>query len=178
VIFRPLLDLAAYRRATRAGGGDLPKPRLHSAGARATACEADLCPRLAYGLPQMSAGHAAAESSIMGQGQWSGPGVLDTTLFLCPEYLPRIAIHFRGSYMAVKTIRAPIPGIFYRRPAPDQPPFKNDGDSIAVGDTVGLIEVMKTFTPVAAEEAGQNARFLVENEEAIMAGQPLVEVEG
>ena len=80
--------------------------------------------------------------------------------------------------MAVKTILAPIPGIFYRRPAPDQPPFKNDGDSIAVGDTVGLIEVMKTFTPVAAEEAGRNARFLVDNEEAIMAGQPLVELEG
>ena len=79
--------------------------------------------------------------------------------------------------MAVKTIHAPIPGIFYRRPAPDQPPFKNDGDSVAVGDTVGLIEVMKTFTPVAAEEAGHNARFLVENEEAIMAGQPLVELE-
>jgi biotin carboxyl carrier protein len=36
---------------------------------------------------------------------------------------------------------------------------------------------MKTFTPVAAEEAGRNAKFLVENEEAIMAGQPLVELE-
>jgi biotin carboxyl carrier protein len=79
--------------------------------------------------------------------------------------------------MAVKTIHAPIPGIFYRRPAPDQPPFKNDGDSIAIGETVGLIEVMKTFTPVAAEEVGRNAKFLVENEEAIMAGQPLVELE-
>ena len=80
--------------------------------------------------------------------------------------------------MAVKTIQAPIPGIFYRRPAPDQPAFKNDGDAIARGDTVGLIEVMKTFTPVVAEEAGGNAKFLVENEAAIMAGQPLVEMDG
>jgi len=80
--------------------------------------------------------------------------------------------------MAVKTIQATIPGIFYRRPAPDQPPYKNDGDAIALGDTVGLIEVMKTFTPVVAEQAGRNARFLVENEEAIMAGQPLVEMDG
>ena len=79
--------------------------------------------------------------------------------------------------MAVKTIRAAIPGIFYRRPAPDQPPYKNDGDAIALGDTVGLIEVMKTFTAVTAEEAGRNAKFLVENEEPIMAGQPLVELE-
>lgn len=80
--------------------------------------------------------------------------------------------------MAVKTIHAPVPGIFYRRPAPDQPPYKNDGDTVAPGDTIGLIEVMKTFTPVVAEEAGAKAKFLVENEEPIMAGQPLLEIEG
>ena len=53
--------------------------------------------------------------------------------------------------MTIKTVEAPLPGTFFRRPAPDQPPFKGEGDNVAVGDTVGLIEVMKTFTPVAAE---------------------------
>jgi acetyl-CoA carboxylase biotin carboxyl carrier protein len=80
--------------------------------------------------------------------------------------------------MAIKTIQAPIPGIFYRRPAPDQPPYKNEGDAVAVGDTLGLIEVMKTFTPVVAEEAGRLVRFVVENEEPIMAGQALAEIDG
>ncbi len=75
-----------------------------------------------------------------------------------------------------KTILAPIPGIFYRRPAPDKPLFKNEGDEVAVGDTVGLIEVMKTFTPVVAEESGKLVKFLAENEDAIMAGQPLAEL--
>lgn len=75
-----------------------------------------------------------------------------------------------------KTIHAPIPGIFYRRPAPDKPLFKNEGDPVAVGDTIGLIEVMKTFTPVVAEESGKLVKFLVENEDAIMAGQPLAEL--
>lgn len=79
--------------------------------------------------------------------------------------------------MATKTIAAPLPGTFYRRPAPDQPAFKNEGDSVAVGDTVGLIEVMKTFTQVTAEEAGRIRRFLVENEDAVMAGDPLYEIE-
>lgn len=79
--------------------------------------------------------------------------------------------------MAIKTVSAPLPGTFYRRPAPDQPPFKNDGDAIAAGDTLGLIEVMKTFTPVTAEESGRLAKFLVENEDDIMAGQPLYELE-
>lgn len=79
--------------------------------------------------------------------------------------------------MAMKTIPAPLPGTFYRRPSPDEPPFKNEGDAVAAGDTVGLIEVMKTFTPVTADEPGRLARFLIENEDAVMAGQPLYELE-
>jgi acetyl-CoA carboxylase biotin carboxyl carrier protein len=79
--------------------------------------------------------------------------------------------------MATKTVHAPLPGTFYRRPAPDQPPFRNDGDTVAIGDAVGMIEVMKTFTQVIAEEAGKIVRFLVENEDAVMAGDPLYELE-
>ena len=79
--------------------------------------------------------------------------------------------------MASKTFEAPVPGTFFRKPAPDQPPFKGEGDNVAVGDTVGLIEVMKTFTPVEAEDAGRLIRFFVENEDAVMAGEPLYEIE-
>jgi len=79
--------------------------------------------------------------------------------------------------MAVKTVEVPIPGTFYRKLAPDQPPFKREGETIAKGETIGLIEVMKTFTPVEAEEGGRLIRFLVENEDAVMAGQPLYEIE-
>ncbi len=46
------------------------------------------------------------------------------------------------------------------------PAFKTEGDAVAVGDTVGLIEVMKTFTPVVAEEAGTLVAFRIENEDA------------
>ena len=79
--------------------------------------------------------------------------------------------------MAVKTIEAPIPGTFYRSPSPDKPAFKEVGDAVSVGDTVGLIEVMKTFAPVIAEEAGKLAAFHVDNEEPVMAGQPLYDIE-
>lgn len=80
--------------------------------------------------------------------------------------------------MAVRTIQAPLPGTFYRSSAPGQPVFKSEGDAVGVGDTIGLIEVMKTFTPVVAEEAGMLLAFHVENEDAIMAGQPLYDIEG
>lgn len=76
-----------------------------------------------------------------------------------------------------KQIQSPLPGTFYRKPAPDQPAFVADGGTVAVGDTIGLIEVMKTFHEVKAEVAGQNARFAVENEEPVTAGAVLVELD-
>ena len=79
--------------------------------------------------------------------------------------------------MPVTTVPSPLPGTFYRRPAPDQPPFKQEGDAVAVGDTLGLIEVMKSFTGVTSEVSGTLVRFHVEDEDAVMAGQPLVDIE-
>jgi acetyl-CoA carboxylase biotin carboxyl carrier protein len=70
-----------------------------------------------------------------------------------------------------------MPGTFYRRPDPESDAYVEEGDQIAAGDTVGLIEVMKSFHEVKAEEEGTIARFLVENEEAVDAGQDLVELE-
>ena len=56
-----------------------------------------------------------------------------------------------------KEILSPLPGTFYRRPAPDKPPFKADGDVVAVGDVVGLIEVMKSFIEVHADAAARSS---------------------
>lgn len=74
-------------------------------------------------------------------------------------------------------IVSPLPGTFYRKPAPDQPPFKEAGDDVGVGDVVGLVEVMKNFHEVKVEQAGKIAKFLVENEDPVMAGQPIAELE-
>ena len=76
-----------------------------------------------------------------------------------------------------KKIQSPLPGTFYRKPAPDQPDFVADGASVAIGDTIGLVEVMKTFHEVKADSAGSNIRFLVDNEEPIIAGAVLAELD-
>ena len=75
------------------------------------------------------------------------------------------------------TVKAQMPGTFYRRPDPESDPYIEEGDQVSAGDTVGLIEVMKSFHEVKAEEEGTIARFLVDNEEAVDAGQDLVEME-
>ena len=79
--------------------------------------------------------------------------------------------------MALREILSPLPGTFYRRSAPDQPPYKEEGDLIAEGEVIGLVEVMKSFHEVKADVPGTVARFLVDNEAPVMAGQPLVEIE-
>lgn len=75
-----------------------------------------------------------------------------------------------------KEIQSPLPGTFYRKPAPDKPNFKNEGDMVKEGDVIGLIEVMKSFNEVKADKAGKIVRFVAENEEPVMAGQPLAEI--
>ena len=75
-----------------------------------------------------------------------------------------------------KEILSPLPGTFYRRPSPDKPTFKEIGDVVAVGDVIGLIEVMKSFNEVLADVAGTITGFPTDDEEPVMAGQPLVEL--
>ena len=79
--------------------------------------------------------------------------------------------------MPIHTMPCPLPGTFYRKPAPDAATFKEIGDKVTIGETIGLIEVMKTFNPVMAEATGTIAAFHVEDEDAVMAGQPLVDIE-
>ncbi|WP_422368951.1 acetyl-CoA carboxylase [Pelagibius sp.] len=75
-------------------------------------------------------------------------------------------------------ILSPLPGTFYRKPSPDEAPYKSEGDSVAVGDVIGLIEVMKSFHEVRAEAGGTIKSFAVENEDPVTAGQLLAELEG
>lgn len=79
--------------------------------------------------------------------------------------------------MAEKTVKAQMPGTFYRRPDPESDPYVEEGDEVSAGDTMGLIEVMKNFNEIKAEEDGRVSKFLVEDEEAVDAGQELVELE-
>lgn len=78
--------------------------------------------------------------------------------------------------MSENQIRSPLPGTFYRRPSPDNPPFKSEGDDVSVGDVIGLIEVMKSFHEVKADRAGKLVKFLADNEDPVTAGQPIAEL--
>ena len=79
--------------------------------------------------------------------------------------------------MSKTEIKSPLPGVFYRRPSPESAPFKNDGDTVSADDVIGLVEVMKSFHEVKAGLSGKAIRFIVDDADAVMAGQPIAEVE-
>lgn len=79
--------------------------------------------------------------------------------------------------MSSVQIKSPLPGVFYRRPSPDSAPFRNDGDAVATADVIGLVEVMKSFHEIKAGVSGNGIRFLVDDGDAIMAGQVLAELD-
>lgn len=79
--------------------------------------------------------------------------------------------------MAEHTVRSPMPGVFYRRPAPDQPPFAEVGAPVTADQTIGIIEVMKQFAEVKAGAAGTVVAFIAENEALLGPGDPVAAIE-
>ncbi len=74
-------------------------------------------------------------------------------------------------------ITSPMVGTFYRAPAPDDPPFVENGDSIKKGQTVCIIEAMKLMNELEAEYSGKIVEILVENAQPVEYGQVLMRVE-
>jgi acetyl-CoA carboxylase biotin carboxyl carrier protein len=77
----------------------------------------------------------------------------------------------------METIRATMPGVFYRRPSPDADPYVEDGAAISPGQTVALIEVMKTFNELKSEIGGRVTKFLISDGDEVSMGQDIAEVE-
>ncbi|CAG9000573.1 MAG: Biotin carboxyl carrier protein of acetyl-CoA carboxylase [Candidatus Celerinatantimonas neptuna] len=76
--------------------------------------------------------------------------------------------------MAHHEILSPLPGIFYRCPSPDSPPFVEEGAAVEAGTTIGLIEVMKQFSELKTEVAGVVGEFEIGNADSIAPGQLIV----
>ncbi len=70
-------------------------------------------------------------------------------------------------------IRSPMVGTFYRAPSPGASPFVEEGQSVAVGDTLCIIEAMKILNQIESDKAGTVKKILVENGQPVEFNQPL-----
>ena len=71
------------------------------------------------------------------------------------------------------TVKSPIIGTFYRKPAPDKPMFVEVGSSIAKGDVLCVIEAMKLFNEIESEVSGKIVKILVDDSSPVEFDQPL-----
>ena len=74
------------------------------------------------------------------------------------------------------TIKSPIVGTFYRKPAPDKPPFVDIGSHVNVGDVVCIVEAMKMMNEIKSDFSGTVLSINVENAEPVEYGQSLFEL--
>ena len=73
-------------------------------------------------------------------------------------------------------VDSPLPGVFFRRPASDKPPFVETGDTVEAGQTLGLIEIMKQFASLDSPVAGTVVEILVEDGANLDPGTVVVKV--
>ena len=71
------------------------------------------------------------------------------------------------------TVKSPIIGTFYRKPAPDKPMFVEVGSTISKGDVVCVIEAMKLFNEIESEVSGKIVKVLVDDSSPVEFDQPL-----
>ena len=65
-------------------------------------------------------------------------------------------------------------GVFYRAPEPGAEPFVSEGDLVAPGQQVGIVEAMKLMIPLKATHGGRVARILVADGQSVEHGQPVI----
>ncbi len=72
------------------------------------------------------------------------------------------------------TVKSPMVGVIYLAPEPGAPQFVKVGDTVTEGQTLLLVEAMKTFNPVKAHRAGKVSQILVETGAPVEYGEPLL----
>jgi acetyl-CoA carboxylase biotin carboxyl carrier protein len=68
-------------------------------------------------------------------------------------------------------------GTVYLSPEPGSKAFVSVGDKVKKGDTLMLVEAMKTFNPVEAPESGTVKEIIVEDAQPVEFGEPLIVIE-
>jgi acetyl-CoA carboxylase biotin carboxyl carrier protein len=70
-------------------------------------------------------------------------------------------------------VKSPMVGTVYLQPQPDAPSFVKVGDTVAEGQTLMIVEAMKTMNPIPAPRAGRILEIIVANGQPVEFGEPL-----
>ena len=74
-------------------------------------------------------------------------------------------------------IKSPMVGTIYLQPEPDSDPFIKTGDKVKKGQTLLIVEAMKTMNDIVADKNGTIKEILVKNEQPVQFNDPLIIIE-
>tara|TARA_Y100001970_G_scaffold92068_1_gene116213 strand:+ start:7884 stop:8315 length:432 start_codon:yes stop_codon:yes gene_type:complete len=74
-------------------------------------------------------------------------------------------------------IKSPIVGTFYRKPAPDKPPFIEVGSHVNAGDIVCIVEAMKMMNEIKSEYTGKVSAINIADGEPVEFDQSLIVID-
>ena len=94
-----------------------------------------------------------------------------------PASAPAPAVVVAPAPMRGEAVKSPMVGTVYLQPAPEAPPFIKVGDQVVIGQTLLIVEAMKTMNPIPATKAGTVLQILVEDAQPVEFGEPLVIIE-
>jgi acetyl-CoA carboxylase biotin carboxyl carrier protein len=120
-------------------------------------------------VPGLSPGQDAPVPTVQVPQVVAPPPVAEVAPVLAPPPAAAQRQLAEGEY----AVTAPMTGICYLRPDPSSPPYVAVGDTLSEGDTVALVEVMKTFAAVTATVAGTVVDVLVGDGGTVSLGESM-----
>jgi len=87
---------------------------------------------------------------------------------------PVVAVPAQTAGVSAGAITSPMVGVVYLSPEPTEKPFVSKGQKVNAGDTLALVEAMKTFNPIKADKAGEVAEILVKDGDTVEFGTPII----
>jgi acetyl-CoA carboxylase biotin carboxyl carrier protein len=77
----------------------------------------------------------------------------------------------------MRFVHAPLTGVWYAAPSPGARPYVSEGDEVAAGQVLGLIEAMKLFNEIKSDASGTVTRILAESGTLVKRKQPILEID-
>ncbi|MEW5683672.1 MAG: acetyl-CoA carboxylase biotin carboxyl carrier protein [Pseudomonadota bacterium] len=94
-----------------------------------------------------------------------------------PAAAPAAAAPAAAARAAGDEVKSPMVGTIYLQPNPGSPAFVKVGDTVEAGQTLFIVEAMKTMNPIPAPRGGKLVQILVEDAQPVEFGEPLAIIE-
>jgi len=109
---------------------------------------------------------------------YAAPSVATAPVAAAPSAAPAAAPAAEAAPRhAGEVVKSPMVGTVYMQPQPEAPAFIKVGDTVAAGQTLMIVEAMKTMNPIPAPKGGKIVEILVEDAQPVEFGEPLVVIE-